>query len=281
MRRIGLGAKNDNMEAYTGFARVYDTFMEETPYDKWCKRIVKILKDNGIKDGLLCELGAGTGEMTRRLRDKGYDMIGVDNSEEMLAVARTKEEKADHGTKTTGYSGGKSAKAGNNGEILYLCQDMREFELYGTVRGIVSVCDSINYITDPDDLTGVFKLVNNYLDPEGLFIFDFNTKHKYRDVIGDTVIAENRDDESFIWENSYYPGESINEYDITFFVREGELFRKFTETHIQRGYTLSEIKKSLAAAGLVFVSAEDSDTGKAPTRASERILVTARECGKA
>ena len=247
------------MDAYTGFARVYDTFMEETPYDKWCDRIAEILKENGIKDGLLCELGAGTGEMTRRLRDRGYDMIGVDSSEEMLAVAKAKEETED---------------------ILYLCQDMREFELYGTVRGIVSVCDSINYITDTKDLTKVFKLVNNYLDPAGIFVFDFNTKHKYRDVIGDTVIAENRDDESFIWENSYYPEEDINEYDITFFVREGDLFRKFTETHVQRGYTLSEIKKSLAAAGLVFVSAEDSDTGAAPTRNSERILVTARECGK-
>lgn len=251
------------MDAYTGFARVYDTFMEETPYDKWCTRLVKILKENGIKDGLLCELGAGTGEMTRRLRDKGFDMIGVDSSEEMLAVARAKEEK------------------GGVSDILYLCQDMREFELYGTVRGIVSVCDSINYITDTKDLVTVFKLVNNYLDPDGLFVFDFNTKHKYRDVIGDTVIAENRDSESFIWENTYYPDENINEYDITFFVREGDLFRKFTETHVQRGYTLSEIKKCLTAAGLVFVSAEDSDTGKEPVRQSERILVTARERGKA
>ena len=249
------------MDAYTGFASVYDTFMEETPYDKWCGRIVKIFKDNGIKNGLVCELGAGTGEMTRRLRDKGFDMIGVDNSEEMLAVARSKEEAS--GT-----------------DILYLCQDMREFELYGTVRGIVSVCDSINYITDTDDLTTVFRLVNNYLDPGGVFVFDFNTRHKYRDVIGDTTIAESREDESFIWENSYYPDENINEYNITFFVREGELFKRFSETHIQRGYTLSEIKKCIKAAGLVFVSAEDSDTGKAPTRTSERILVTARECGK-
>jgi len=247
------------MDAYTGFARVYDTFMEETPYGKWCDRIVEILKENGIKDGLLCELGAGTGEMTRRLRDKGFDMIGVDSSEEMLAVARTKEEAA---------------------EILYLCQDMREFELYGTVRGIVSVCDSINYITDPKDLVTVFKLVNNYLDPGGLFVFDFNTRHKYRDVIGDTVIAENRDSESFIWENTYYPDENINEYNITFFVREGELFRRFSETHLQRGYTLSEIKACLKAAGLVFISAEDSETKKPAGRNSERILVVAKEQGK-
>lgn len=267
------------MDAYTGFARVYDTFMEETPYDKWCTRLVKILKENGIKDGLLCELGAGTGEMTRRLRDKGFDMIGVDSSEEMLAVARAKEEKG--GVSPIPAKGKKNVEPEKSFEILYLCQDMREFELYGTVRGVVSVCDSINYITDTKDLVTVFKLVNNYLDPDGLFIFDFNTRHKYRDVIGDTVIAENRDNESFIWENTYYPDENINEYDITFFVREGDLFRKFTETHVQRGYTLSEIKKCLTAAGLVFVSAEDSDTGKEPVRQSERILVTARERGKA
>lgn len=255
------------MESYTDFAALYDTFMEETPYEEWCDYIVGILKKENINDGIICDLGAGTGKLTRLLRDRGYDMIGIDNSEEMLIVARNHE-----------YAEAE-ANEGKN-EILYLCQDMREFELYGTVRACISVCDSVNYILDRDELTEVFRLVNNYLDPKGLFIFDFNTAYKYAEVIGDTTIAENRENESFIWENYYDPDECINEYDITFFVKEGDLYRKFTETHYQRGYTVDEMKEMIEASGLVFLDAIDADTHKKVTKKSERVYIIARENGK-
>ena len=250
------------MEAYTDFAALYDKFMEGTPYDEWCDAITDKLNSIGICDGLVCELGAGTGEMTRRLEAKGYDMIGIDSSPDMLSEAMKK--------KTPGSN------------ILYLCQDMREFELYGTVRAVVSVCDSINYILEDGDLLTVFKLVNNYLDPKGVFLFDFNTLYKYEEVIGDSTIAESRDDEAFIWENSFDEDSQINEYDITFFVRDGESdkFSRFTETHLQRGYELSTIKKLIEASGLEFIDAYDVDTGANPTDKSERIAVMARECMK-
>ena len=250
------------MEAYTDFAALYDKFMEDTPYDKWCDTITDKLKKSGISDGLVCELGAGTGEMTRRLEDKGYDMIGIDSSPDMLSEAMKK--------KTADSS------------ILYLCQDMREFELYGTVRAVVSVCDSINYILEYEDLLTVFKLVNNYLDPKGVFLFDFNTLYKYKEVIGDSTIAESRDDEAFIWENSFDEDSQINEYDITFFVRDGESdkFSRFTETHFQRGYELSKIRELIEASGLEYVEAYDADTGLKPTDKSERIAVMAKECMK-
>lgn len=248
------------MEAYTGFAELYDEFMEETPYDVWCDNLVKVLHSNGIDDGLVCELGAGTGKMTRRLANKGYDMIGIDNSGEMLSIAMEKEKE--------------------DSSILYLNQDMREFELYGTVRAIVSVCDSINYITDLDDLVTVFELCNNYLDPKGILLFDFNTYFKYNEI-GDSTIAENKEDASFIWENWFDADTSINEYDITFFAKtESGLYQRFEETHVQRGYTLSEIKEALSKAGLVFVEAFDVETMKAPTETSERVYVVARESGK-
>ena len=131
-------------------------------------------------------------------------------------------------------------------DILYLLQDMREFELYGTVRAIVSVCDSVNYITEPEELEEVFRLVNNYLDPKGVFLFDFNTVYKYKEVMGDTVIAEDRGECSFIWDNFYYEEERINEYDLTLFIQEDaseDLYRRYQETHYQRGYTLEEMKE--------------------------------------
>ena len=173
-------------------------------------------------------------------------------------------------------------------DILYLCQDMREFELYGTVRAVVSVCDSLNYILDTEDLTQVFRLVNNYLDPGGVFIFDLNTDYKYSQM-GDETIAENREDGSFIWDNYYHREERINEYDLTLFIREnaesgetgeGQLYRKYTETHYQRGYTLDEIKELLREAGLIFRSAHDMDTSGEVSDKSERICVIAQESGK-
>lgn len=292
------------MEAYTSFAYVYDTFMDNIPYGEWARHIREKLCEHGVTDGIVLDLGCGTGTMTERLAGYGYDMIGVDNSEEMLELAMEKKTES-------GY------------DILYLLQDMRGFELYGTVRAVVSVCDSVNYITEPDELEEVFRLVNNYLDPKGIFLFDFNTVHKYRDVIGDSTIAEDRGVCSFIWDNRYYEKEQINEYDLTLFIAEdfnpmenayvsertadsedallseegagdledtmfseeeggenGSLYRRYTETHYQRGYTLAEIQELLERAGLVFIEAYDADTKETPNDTSERICVIARENGK-
>ena len=159
------------MEMYEDFALVYDRFMDETPYEEWCQFVVGRLKQDQITDGILLDLGCGTGSMTELLAKQGYDMIGVDLSDSMLDIAMEKR-----------------AQSGHN--ILYLQQDMREFELYGTVRAVICLCDSLNYLLKEDDLLTTFKLVNNYLDPNGLFIFDFNTVYKYETVIGDSTIAE-------------------------------------------------------------------------------------------
>ena len=140
------------MEAYSDFAKVYDIFMDETPYEEWCGFIVSLLKKKGIEDGLLLDMGCGTGTLTELLEQAGYDMIAIDNSMDMLQIAMEKqrEKKKD--------------------SILYLFQDMREFELYGTVRAIVSICDSLNYLLEKEELIKTFRLVNNYLDPEGIFL---------------------------------------------------------------------------------------------------------------
>lgn len=250
------------MDAYSSFAEVYDTFMDNVPYEEWAEYLAAILREYGIEDGLVLDLGCGTGSMTEKMAAKGYDMIGVDNSGEMLEIAMEKKEKS-------GW------------DILYLMQDMREFELYGTVRGVISACDSVNYITDEKELEQVFRLVNNYLDPKGIFIFDFNTEYKYREVLGNQTIAEDRDYCSFIWENYYYEDQQMNEYELTLFIKEEkELYRKYQELHLQRAYTLDVMKELIAWAGLEYVTAYDAYTMDPPHEKSERICVVAREQGK-
>ena len=135
----------------------------------------------------------------------------------------------------------------------------------------------MNYVLEDEEIIETFRLVNNFLYPGGVFIFDFNTLFKYRDVIGDTTIAENRDDCSFIWDNYYDDDSHINEYDLTIFAKvdsEKELFARSVETHYQRGYTLDEMKGFVEAAGLIFVTAIDADTHEDPTdTAREYILL--------
>lgn len=251
------------MEAYTSFASVYDTFMDNIPYEEWAEYLISILKEHEIKDGLVLDLGCGTGNMTELLAKAGYDMIGIDNAEEMLEIAMEKKAESGH-------------------DILYLLQDMREFELYGTVRAIVSICDSINYVTEDEDLLEVFQLANNYLDPKGLFVFDFNTVYKYSEVLGNQTIAEDREDCSFIWDNYYYEEEQMNEYELSLFIREqdSDLYRKYQETHFQRAYDLETIKSLVKESGLEYITAYDAFTRNAPTKESERIYVIARERGK-
>jgi len=250
------------MEQYTNFAKVYDLFMDNVPYDKWVEQIKDILYKEDIKDGLICDLGCGTGAITERLANLGYDMIGIDNSYDMLDVAMEK-------------------KYASGNDILYLCQDMREFELYGTVRAIISRCDSLNYIRELSELKEVFAWVNNYLDPDGLFIFDMNTEYKYQNILGDNTFAEVREQASFIWENTYDIDKRINEYDLNLFIKlEGDNYKKFEERHVQKAYTFDEILSAIDSSNMVLEKYLDADTYGDVSEKTERILFVAREKGK-
>ncbi len=257
------------MNSYTGFAKVYETFMDNVPYDEWAEYLKGLLSEYGVEKGaLVTELGCGTGEMTRRLARAGYDMIGIDLSEEMLDIARYEHEE-------------------ESKDILYLCQDMRGFELYGTVAAVVSVCDSMNYITSEEELLKVFRLVNNYLDADGIFIFDMNTIYKYETQLADRVIAENREECSLIWENYYDKETRLNEYDITIYTKaefeeeeEEELpplFERIEETHLQKAYQTDTVIALLEEAGMEFVAVYGAGTRKLPGPDCERIYFIARE----
>ena len=247
-------------ESYTSFAQVYDMFMDNVDYPAWSKYLIQLLKEYQVEDGLVLDLGCGTGNMTELLAKEGYDMIGVDNSEDMLEIASEKR-----------------AESGLN--ILYLLQDMREFELYGTVKAVVSICDSINYILEEDDLREVFSLVNNYLDPNGIFLFDLKTDHYFKSI-GCQSFCDADEEVSFIWDNDYDEEKRINSYALTLFVQEEDnRYERFDEYHEQRAFSIDEVRCAIEESGMIFLAAIDKN-GAPATKDTDRVYIIAREKGK-
>ncbi|MFV0503474.1 MAG: class I SAM-dependent DNA methyltransferase [Lachnospirales bacterium] len=241
--------------SYEIFAKVYDEFMEDTPYNKWCENLEYIWNKHNKKPKLILDLGCGTGTITTMLAKKGYDLIGVDLSYDMLMEAKSK-----------------------NSNILYLNQDMRNFELYGTVDVIYSLCDSLNYILEIEELIQIFKLVNNYLNPKGLFIFDMNTEYKFK-KLGSQNFGSNTKKGSYIWENYYDEKDKINEYYTTIFIKEGKYYKKYEEEHYEKAYTIEEIKDAIEKSGLEFLYVLDEHL-KEVRENSERIYFVCSEKGK-
>ncbi len=249
------------MDIYNNFAKVYDAFMSDVPYEKWVDFLESIWEEYNLEPKLVCDLGCGTGTLTGILAEK-YDMIGIDLSSDMLMIAREK-----------------NFEQGTN--ILYLEQDMREFELYGTVDSIICMCDSLNYLTEKKDVIDVLKLCNNYLNPKGLLVFDLNTEHKFKNIYGSKTFADNTDVGSYIWINEYIEEEKINVYDVNFFIHDDEtnMYEKFDEYHEERAYSLDEVKEMLDTAGLDFVKACDINFNDV-TQTTTRMYIIARERGK-
>lgn len=250
------------MGAYESFASVYDLFMDEINYDEWVSYVEKLWNRFDLKPDIVCELGCGTGNISLRLAEKGYETIGIDISADMLSEAKMKAEQ-------------------NGTDVLFLLQDMREFELYGTVNSIVCLCDSLNYITDDEDMQQVFNLVNNYLHPGGLFVFDLNTEYKFKEIYGENTFSETDEDAVYIWENYYDEEERINEYYLNFFMKnETGTYDRTQEEHFERAYSLDEIKRFIEKSGMKFEAAYDAFTFEPVKENSERIYVVAREVFK-
>ena len=220
--------------------------MGDIPYEAWCAKITGLLRSYGVDSGLVLELGCGTGTMTELMADAGYDMIGVDASEQMLQKALEKRDASGH-------------------DILYLLQDMRDFELYGTVGAVISVCDSMNYMLTTEDLTTVFRLVNNYLDPGGIFIFDMKTPYCYENVLADRTVAEAFQDAAYIWDNYYDEETRLNEYEVTVFTEDEDgRYTRFSELHRQHAFTLEEVLAAAREAGMepVAIAKADNESGE-------------------
>lgn len=246
------------MKAYEMLAKFYDSLNGDVDYAAMADFYEKIFREAGKKPELVLDLGCGTGSMTLELARRGYDMIGVDGSPEMLTVANERKFAAGHP------------------EILLLCQDVREFELYGTVGAAVSSLDVMNYLTGDGDLSKCFALVHNYLDPDGIFIFDVNTPYKFEHVFGDNAyILE--DEECYCgWQNEYDKESGLCRFYLSLFEEKADgSYKREDEEQTERCYSREELTKRLSEAGFADIRFFGGCDGRAPEETSERWYVTA------
>ena len=243
---------------YNDFAFYYDRFMGDVKYERWADYIIKIFSRKRFKPALIADLGCGTGSFCIEMAGRGYDMIGIDISSEMLSCAAQK-----------------AMKAGT--DILFLNQDMTSFELYGTVDAITCLMDSINYVTYKNDLKRLFKLVNNYLNPGGLFIFDINSPYKFENIFSTNVFCETDADAAYIWRNNFDKSGGLCRFDLSFFIREERLYRRFDEVHFERAYSQRELMEMLSAAGLKTASVYGEFTFSKPSEKCERIFFVCKK----
>lgn len=236
---------------YNNFAYVYDRLTLDIDYKKWADYLESIFEKNKVKPSMILELGCGTGSFGIEMARRGYEMICLDLSPDMLDCAAEKAKK-------------------ENLDILFLNQDMCNFELYGTVDVIVCLLDSFNYLTTSSQVKKLFQLVQNYLNPDGLFIFDVNTQYKFENTLADNVFYEIDEDITYIWENNYNAKTKKARFDLTFFVKRGDLYERFDETHFERAYSNDEIMNFIENSDLKFIAEYDDLKFKRPKEKSQR-----------
>ncbi len=248
-------------DIYSILAPVYDAINGSVDYEQWADFYERELHRFEIgKTSLVLDLGCGTGSMTLALARRGYDMTGIDISPEMLNVARARAE-----------------KAGVSERILWLCQDMTEFELYGTVEAVVSCLDSVNHLLSRDEVRDCFALVHNYLSPGGIFMFDLNSPYKFRTIYGDRAYLFEEKGYVCAWQNAFREKSGICDFSISLFLREKDgRYTRFDEWQREKMYTPAAIERILRETGFTLLSVAGDTDGNPPTDESHRLYFTAR-----
>lgn len=241
------------MSCYEKLAPFYDRLNTEVDYSVWSKYFTRKLQEYGVTPGdLVLDLGCGTGNLTLPLLKEGYDMIGVDISPEMLSAARDK-------CADEGYF------------PLLLCQDMTEFELYGTVKAALCCLDSFNYLTEDGDLEKTFRLLHNYVEPSGLLFFDLNTPRKFEEVYGDQCYVLEDDGVFCGWENDYDPSTRLCTFRLTFFEKQKNgLWKRTSEVQTERCYSTEFVRQTLERCGFEILSHLGDLNGKPADESDHR-----------
>lgn len=254
------------MEQYQYLSKIYDRLMGDVDYKKWSDFVEFLMKNEKEEIQDILELGCGTGNVSLELAKRKYDLVSMDISTEMLEEARDKYyDLLDEDE--------------NVGNIIFLEQDMRtwEFDVY-EIDCVLSANDGFNYITNKKELEDIFKEVYKRLRNKGRFIFDVSSEYKLKTILGNNTYGENFEDLTYLWENFYDEEKKILNMDFTYFLKEGELFQKYQENHVQRAYSLDEIMDMLKSAGFEeILTYGDFDREKTDLSKAERIFITAKK----
>lgn len=240
------------MGSYGDFSILYDQLMDDFDYNKWGAYINEIISKKGINGKNILEMACGTGNLTKELLGLGYSVDGFDSSEEMLALA---------GNKLRKHRG-----------LRLFNMDMRSFKMDRSYDAVVAACDSINYILDERDLEKTFVNTFRHLKPGGVFIFDLNSEHKLKNILGNNIFLEDREDIFYTWENQLDEETEVVDFILTFFVTaDGVNYKRFDEIHKERAYKTEDIKELLLKVGFKHIEAYEAFSFRNCSAISERI----------
>lgn len=240
--------------SYGIFSSVYDILTENVEYERIADRICSLLHENGVDGGLLLDLGCGTGTLSFLLEKKGFDVIGVDASEDMLAVANEK-------------------KYEEESSALFLCQRAEELDLFGTINCAVSSLDTLNHIDSIPKIEKAISLVSLFMDMDGIFIFDMNTPHKHKHVLGNNTFVYDMDEVYCVWQNSYDENAERTDIDLDFFIKneDDELFERYSESFSEYVYNMDKIVDIIKKCGFTLIGTTDDYSEALVSDATERI----------
>lgn len=246
-----------NNSSYRSFAAYYDILTSNIPYRKRGEYFHSILNKYGKHDGILVDLACGTGSLSEVMSTLGYDVIGIDGSSEMLTEAMNKRYESGH-------------------DIMYLCQDMRELDLYGTMDVCICALDSLNHIVDSDDLQQVFDNISLFLHPEGIFIFDVNTPYKHQEILANNTFIYDLDDIYCVWQNSLSDNQMVNIHLDLFSKNEDNTYEREFEDFSERAYSHEEILRFLNKSKLRLVDFFADDSFHKPNETTQRVIYIAK-----
>ena len=244
---------------YTAFASVYDRLMADVDYPAWAAFYQTILTVYGLRTGKLCECACGTGGLTIPFAALGYQITGVDLSEEMLFEASQKARKA-------------------GAMIPFVKQDMRCLRLHRQMDAVLCTCDGLNYLPDTADVLSFFNAAAQAIRPGGVLAFDVSTPYKLECVLGDTFVGDETADIAYLWKNAYHPENGSVDMALSIFTRsKDETYQRISEQQTQYGYSMAVLEQLLLQAGFADIRVFGDGTFAPPTPTEQRWHMAARK----